>query len=123
MRRCEITFIVAWTTRFWRTIGQDDLRHHIWRQFGPKFRDRFWVIQEQLFQELGYWDYLGALQRFRVEHPYAKHLVTASNFLIDCRGTPGHRFDLDLASNIEAPYRRERLQAFAALSIRLSGAP
>ncbi len=62
---------------------QDDLRRHIGRQFGGKCRDRFWAIQERLFQELGYRDYLGALQRFRVEHPYEKHLVTASNFLVD----------------------------------------
>ena len=84
MGRSDITFLVdVDDTLLDNDRIQDDLRHHIWRQFGPKFRDRFWVIQEQLFQELGYRDYLGALQRFRVEHPYAKHLVTASNFLID----------------------------------------
>ena len=62
---------------------QEDLRRHIGDQFGPEYRDRFWEIQEKLFQELGYRDYLGALQRFRVEHPYAAHLVTAANFLLD----------------------------------------
>jgi hypothetical protein len=36
------------------------------REFGPECRERFWAIQEQLFQELGYRDYLGAFQRFRV---------------------------------------------------------
>src|SRR5271165_6738082 len=62
---------------------QDDLKRHIEREFGPECRDRFWVIQEELFQELGYRDYLGAFQRFRVEHPYERHLVTAANYLVD----------------------------------------
>jgi hypothetical protein len=62
---------------------QDDLKRHIEREFGPECRDRFWTIQEGLFNELGYRDYLGALQRFRVEHPYERHLVTAANFLVD----------------------------------------
>lgn len=62
---------------------QDDLKRHIERQFGLECRDRFWAIQEQLFKELGYRDYLGALQRFRVEHPYEPHLVTAATFLVD----------------------------------------
>jgi FMN phosphatase YigB (HAD superfamily) len=53
------------------------------REFGPECRDRFWAIQEAIFQELGYRDYLGALQRFRVEHPYEPHLVTAANYLVD----------------------------------------
>ena len=30
-------------------------------------RDRYWAIFEELFAELGYADYLGALQRYRVE--------------------------------------------------------
>ena len=62
---------------------QDDLRAHMEREFGPECRDRFWAIQEALFQELGYRDYLGAFQRFRVEHPYEPHLVTAANYLVD----------------------------------------
>ena len=43
---------------------QDDLRAHIEHEFGPECRDRFWAIQDELFQELGYRDYLGAFQRF-----------------------------------------------------------
>ena len=62
---------------------QDDLKQHIEREFGAECRDRYWAIQEELFQELGYRDYLGAFQRFRVEHPYEHHLVTASNYLVD----------------------------------------
>jgi FMN phosphatase YigB (HAD superfamily) len=62
---------------------QDDLKRHIEREFGAECRDRFWAIQEGLFSELGYRDYLGALQRFRVEHPYEPHLVTVASFLVD----------------------------------------
>jgi FMN phosphatase YigB (HAD superfamily) len=62
---------------------QDDLQRHIERDFGAESRDRFWAIQEELFKELGYRDYLGALQRFRVEHPYERHLVTTANYLVD----------------------------------------
>lgn len=62
---------------------QNDLKRHIEREFGTECRDRFWTIQEELFNELGYRDYLGALQRFRVEHPYEPHLVTAANYLVD----------------------------------------
>jgi len=60
-----------------------DLKKHIERVFGPQCRDRFWAIHEELFNELGYYDYLGAFQRFRIEHPYDPHLVTAANFLVD----------------------------------------
>jgi FMN phosphatase YigB (HAD superfamily) len=62
---------------------QEDLKRHIERKFGSEYRDRFWAIQEKLFEELGYRDYLGALQRFRVENPYEPHLVTAATFLVD----------------------------------------
>src|SRR6476619_6208445 len=62
---------------------QEDLKRHIERKFGVEYRNRFWAIQEKLFEELGYRDYLGALQRFRVEYPYEAHLVTAATFLVD----------------------------------------
>ena len=62
---------------------QEDLKRYIEREFGPKCRDRYWKIQEKLFQELGYRDYLGAFQLFRVEHPYEDHLVTAADYLVD----------------------------------------
>jgi FMN phosphatase YigB (HAD superfamily) len=62
---------------------QADLKKHIEREFGVQCRDQFWAIQEELFNQLGYRDYLGTLQRFRIEHPYEPHLVTASNYLVD----------------------------------------
>ena len=62
---------------------QNDLKRHLEREFGAACRDRYWAILEQLFTELGYRDYLGALQRFRVEHPREPHLLSMSSFLVD----------------------------------------
>jgi FMN phosphatase YigB (HAD superfamily) len=62
---------------------QTDLRRHLEREFGSACRDRYWAIQEELFAELGYRDYLGALQRYRVEHPQDIHLLTLSAYLVD----------------------------------------
>jgi transaldolase len=62
---------------------QDDLKRHLEREFGADCRDRYWAILEQLFTDLGYRDYLGALQRFRVEHPREPHLLSMSSFLVD----------------------------------------
>jgi len=62
---------------------QDDIRDQLEREFGPECRDRYWTIQENLFVELGYRDYLGALQRYRVEHDEKINLLSMSSFLID----------------------------------------
>ena len=62
---------------------QNDLRRHLEREFGAASRDRYWAILEQLFTDLGYRDYLGALQRYRVEHPRDIHLLSMSSFLVD----------------------------------------
>ena len=62
---------------------QNDLKRHLEREFGAACRDRYWTILEQLFRDLGYRDYLGALQRYRVEHPQDIHLLSMSSFLVD----------------------------------------
>ena len=62
---------------------QNDLKRHLEREFGAACRDRYWAILEQLFADLGYRDYLGALQRYRVEHPQDIHLLSMSSFLVD----------------------------------------
>jgi FMN phosphatase YigB (HAD superfamily) len=62
---------------------QSDLKRHLEREFGAQCRDRYWTILEDLFTELGYRDYLGALQRYRVEHPEDIHLLTMSAYLVD----------------------------------------
>lgn len=62
---------------------QSDLKRHLEREFGPDCRDRYWAILEDLFATLGYRDYLGALQRYRVEHPKDIHLLAMSSYLVD----------------------------------------
>jgi FMN phosphatase YigB (HAD superfamily) len=62
---------------------QSDLKKHLERAFGPSCRDRYWAILDALFQKLGYRDYLGALQRYRVEHPHDTRLVSMSGYLVD----------------------------------------
>lgn len=62
---------------------QEDLRRHLEREFGTAWRDRYWKILVDLFTELGYRDYLGALQRLRAEHPLNQQLMAVSGFLLD----------------------------------------
>src|SRR6185436_13191454 len=62
---------------------QQDLKDHIERAYGRDASDRYWKILEDLFTELGYRDYLGALQRFRAEHPREVELLSMSAYLID----------------------------------------
>ena len=60
-----------------------DLRRHLERGVGPERAQRYWTIFEQLRNELGYADYLGALQRYRSEYPRDPRLLTVSNFLVN----------------------------------------
>ena len=60
-----------------------DLMRHLEREVGKERQQRYWAIFEELREELGYADYLGALQRYRVEHPRDPHLLTVSYFLIN----------------------------------------
>jgi FMN phosphatase YigB (HAD superfamily) len=62
---------------------QQDLKDHIEQVFGLAARERYWRILEDLFAQLGYRDYIGALQRYRVEHPREVELLSMSSFLID----------------------------------------
>jgi FMN phosphatase YigB (HAD superfamily) len=62
---------------------QQDLKEHIEQDYGVAARDRYWKILEDLFVELGYRDYIGALQRYRGEHPFDIELLSMSHFLMD----------------------------------------
>src|ERR1043166_233613 len=59
-----------------------DLRKYLEKEVGPDRAQHYWSIFEQLRTELGYADYLGALQRYRREYPHDLHLLTVSRFLI-----------------------------------------
>lgn len=60
-----------------------DLRRHLEQEVGAERNARYWAIFEELRAELGYADYLGALQRYRGEYPRDPHLLTVSSFLIN----------------------------------------
>jgi FMN phosphatase YigB (HAD superfamily) len=62
---------------------QQDLKDYLGRAFGPAERDRYWSIQEDLFTTLGYRDYIGALQRYRMENSRAVELLSMSSYLLD----------------------------------------
>ena len=62
---------------------QDDLRSHLEREFGAASSDRYWAIFEALRAELGYADYLGALQRYRLGDMNDPRLLLMSSFLVD----------------------------------------
>jgi FMN phosphatase YigB (HAD superfamily) len=61
----------------------DDLKGHIEQEFGTESRDRYFAIFEELNSELGYADYLGALQRYRLEDQCDPRLLLMSSFLVD----------------------------------------
>ncbi|HSC57144.1 MAG TPA: HAD family hydrolase, partial [Nitrospira sp.] len=60
-----------------------DLRNFMTRTFGADRQLRYWQLFEQLRVELGYADYLGALQRYRIEFPRDPHILQVSAFLIE----------------------------------------
>jgi FMN phosphatase YigB (HAD superfamily) len=60
-----------------------DLSAYLQGKFGAAARDRYWAIFEQLRVELGYADYLGALQRYRLENMDHPELLELSFFLLD----------------------------------------
>ena len=60
-----------------------DLMRYLEREIGPERQQRYWMYFEQLRSELGYADYLGALQRYRSEYPRDSHILAVSQHLID----------------------------------------
>ena len=60
-----------------------DLGRHLEREVGPERHRRYFAIFDELRTELGYADYLGALQRYRSEYPRDPHLLTVSSFLVN----------------------------------------
>ncbi len=61
----------------------DDLKRYLTKKVGEASQQRYWEIFEQLRTELGYADYLGALQRYRAERPHDPKLLTVSRFMIN----------------------------------------
>jgi FMN phosphatase YigB (HAD superfamily) len=62
---------------------QADLDVHMSVEHGTAARNRYWEIFETLRGELGYADYLGALERYRLEEMHDPRLLRISNWLVD----------------------------------------
>ena len=60
-----------------------DLRAHLTEHFGAERQQRYWDEFEALRTELGYADYLGALQRFRVAYPHETRMLEMSEWLLE----------------------------------------
>ena len=60
-----------------------DLKEHLTQAFGAERQASYWAIFEKLREELGYADYLGALQRFRAENPGDPQFLQIALFLLD----------------------------------------
>ena len=60
-----------------------DLKRYLTQELGADRQERYWAIFESLRSEVGYADYLGALQRYRVEHPRDLHVLCLSSFLVN----------------------------------------
>jgi FMN phosphatase YigB (HAD superfamily) len=62
---------------------QAHLSDHLEETYGAATRDRYWQIFEELRGELGYADYLGALERYRTEDLHRPEVLRMSSWLVD----------------------------------------
>jgi hypothetical protein len=60
-----------------------DLMRHLEREIGHERQRTYWAIFEELRTELGYADYLGALQRYRIAYPRDSHVLVVSDYLVN----------------------------------------
>jgi hypothetical protein len=59
-----------------------DLGQQVVEAFGPEAYKRFWAIYEELRAKHGYADFLGTLERFRLEHLNEPRVLNLSNWLM-----------------------------------------
>jgi len=62
---------------------QSHLSEHLAENYGAAARDRYWEILRGLVDELGYTDYLGALERYRIEAMHRPEILLMSSWLVD----------------------------------------
>ena len=60
-----------------------DLRRHLDGSIGPERARIYWELFEQLRSELGYADYLGALQAYRTRYLDEPYLLAVSQYLLN----------------------------------------
>ena len=59
-----------------------DMRAHLAGTLGPECERRYWDIFEARRTEVGYADYLGALEQYRTENPLDPNIIGYSLFLL-----------------------------------------
>ena len=64
------------------------------RRFGARSAQHYWEIFQNLTKELGYADYLGALQQYRLQDQHDPKLLSAASYLLD------YDFTAQLSSSI-----------------------
>src|SRR6516225_4327429 len=62
---------------------QADLAGYLTASYGAEACNRYWEIFEEVRRELGYADYLGALERFRLEKMHDPRVLRMSSWLVD----------------------------------------
>jgi FMN phosphatase YigB (HAD superfamily) len=62
---------------------RDDLRERLQAAHGDRACARYWEIMDELWGKLGYMDYLGALERLRLEEPHDFAIFRTANWLLD----------------------------------------
>jgi len=100
-----------------------DLKRYLTCEVGVERQERYWAIFEALRGDLGYADYLGALQRYRIENPHDPRLLAVSSFLINYRLRPRSAGgELSAAGRHHRAYQRlTRLPAACAARGRAEG--
>lgn len=61
----------------------DEFRRYLIETLGADCARRYWEIQVELSEAVGYADYLGAVQRYRVEQAFDQSVLRAGLFLLD----------------------------------------
>jgi len=62
---------------------RDDLEQHLERTYGAEARSAYWTIQERRFVDLGYRDYLGAVQEWWESDGRDPRLLAVSGYLLE----------------------------------------
>jgi FMN phosphatase YigB (HAD superfamily) len=62
---------------------RQDLRERLQTAHGERACARYWEIMDELWGKLGYMDYLGALERLRLEDPHDLAIFRTANWLLD----------------------------------------
>ena len=60
-----------------------DLRQHLEQTFSSQARERYFEIFEQIRHDIGYADFLGALEKYRIEKMHDPRVLRMSIWLVD----------------------------------------